>query len=698
MSDQEGFFRGSDGRLYPIKLLDPVSDSPIEVAVGVLFGAAATLIAMVWGAAQASARLFGEGAPAVTISDAAIATARFGANRFSWTGTWSAEAEASLVGPFWFWFIFGLEALALSIAFWPLWRVFGPRAEDPPTVRVVNAPSNHPRDARRKAARQAADDERKQRRSLAAVAGAVGGVAAIDPPANMPADDKVRASAPGAQRIVIGRSGNGLVANERFHSILAIGPTQSGKTSGLALPAVLEWDGPAVVVSAKPDLIARAWTERSELGGETWLFDPSASMAQGPGLPRVAAGGHTWSPLQLIDAVPRPRNEPEVDRRLQQWGLARRTAQWMVDGARRNGERRGAVPDGWFGVAEQMLGPLLLAAASDERPMAQVASWIHERDRTTVTELVERTGLPEAASVWLGTQNADAATVNGSYQLLSSLIYPFADPLAQPQARRSDVSTQSLFDGTSHTLFVLAPAHQQARLGGLFSTLVSEVLALAMTEATHAPSGRLDSPLLVLFDDTAGVAPPELLEQVAATGAGLGIQLMTLIHDLHHLGSGSAVPPSARDVANNHRARVIFGGITDVDTLEYLNSTIRGSRVSDGDRRGADDADLVAQAPSWLRTLDDGEVLFVYGNLAPMRVTLRPWYADAALRQRLSPNVQPEKRRRWFRLRPQQDPLVGGGSPNPLDSEANDREADRYWASIRDTGTLPAKAPYDDGS
>ncbi len=55
-------------------------------------------------------------------------------------------------------------------------------------------------------------------------------------------------------RVVIGHCGRKLIAAESGHSLLVVGPTQSGKTTGLAVPIIREWKGPVVAASVKGDL------------------------------------------------------------------------------------------------------------------------------------------------------------------------------------------------------------------------------------------------------------------------------------------------------------------------------------------------------------------------------------------------------------------------------------------------------------
>ena len=92
--------------------------------------------------------------------------------------------------------------------------------------------------------------------------------------------------APG-DRVVIGRMKRSLVVAERLQSVLVVGPSQSGKTTSLAIPAVLDWAGPVLATSVKTDLVRDTIECRSSIG-EVAVFDPTAVT----GLETIG-----WSPL-----------------------------------------------------------------------------------------------------------------------------------------------------------------------------------------------------------------------------------------------------------------------------------------------------------------------------------------------------------------------------------------------------------------
>lgn len=678
--------RSTGSRPVPITWLDPVAASPIDLAVGGLLLIVLGLLGLVWGAAFFSSLIINGEAADLSVGDAAVALARLGRNRLGWGGVWSPEIEEALAGPRWFWLVFAVEALLLGLIFWPMWRLFGPRPADPMAVVIEEGSAKHPRKERREAERTARTERRARRAFVEAT------------PAPVIAPDAAKLIIEGRPngRLVLGRVGDRLLATEKRHSVLALGPTGSGKTSGLALPALLEWRGPALVVSAKADLAGLAWEERDRGRGTNWLFDPTSSMPSIRGASRRPPGGHGWSPLQLIDSVPRPRNELEVNRRIRQWSLARRTAHWMVDGVR-PGQDGGPLPAPWYAAAEQILAPMLLAAAASEVSMGQVVEWVDRRDHAAVRDALANIGVAEAEAAWDGAHHYDEATTVGSYQILSSVLYPFGDPVVLAQATAPQISAAGLLDGKPNTLFVLAPANHQDRLRPLLTTIISEVIDAAMNEAASTESGHLEHPLLVIIDDAVGCAPFGLLDQLASLGAGLGIQVLTLSQDLSQLGRVSG-QERASQLADSHRARVVLPGITDPFTLDYLNALIRGNRLTDPSRTDVEDDAVISGSAGWMRTLDDDAAIVIYGNLAPIRVKLRPWYGDKALVGRLQPEpaVEPSSWRDRFR-RPSDD-LAGGGFPNPFDSEANDREADRYWKSVRADGVLPEPLDYNDGS
>jgi hypothetical protein len=660
-------------RPRPVLYLDKMAASPLDMAAGGLIVIIVILVGLVWSAALVSSWLVNGEVADVGLNEAGLALVRFGGNNLGWEGVWDPAVEQQLAGPGWFWIVFGIELFIVCLLFWPVWQLIGPRPPDPPEVVVRQPAQNHPRSARRREAREARSQARQQDMMS-------------DLETSEQGFQKILISQPDGRRLVLGRSDGRLVATEKHHSVIVFGPNQSGKTSGLTVPALIEWRGPVLAAVAKADLLPLVWDERAELGGTTWLFDPTASatgyLAAQRAEGRRQARASSWSPLHLIEAVPRPRNEPEIDRRRQQWALARRTARWMVGATRPATETPGSERS--VVVAEEMLAPLLFAAAVEELSIGRVAQWISRRETAEVGLSLDRAGVTEAQATWDAAQNHDPATTAASFQTLAVVMYPYGDPTVLAQAEETGISAARLLDGEANTLFIVSPSNQQERLRPLFTSLIAEMVDEAMTNATASPSGRLDPPLLVIVDDVGSCVPPVLLDQLASVGAGLGIQLMTLFQDLGQVeravGTHQAVP-----LANNHRARVALPGISDGATLNYMNSLVRGARM---EAPGG-----AVPSAAWLRTLEDGEAVCVYGNLPPLKMTLRQWFSDPDLKNRVEPPPEQTRRITWGKAS-QDSSNDASWFPNPFDSDANDREAARYWDAVSRDGVLPEPAPY----
>jgi type IV secretory pathway TraG/TraD family ATPase VirD4 len=60
---------------------------------------------------------------------------------------------------------------------------------------------------------------------------------------------RVRRPQPG--RLTLGHHGRSLLAAGERQSVIVIAPTQSGKTTGLAIPPVLEWEGPVLATGKR---------------------------------------------------------------------------------------------------------------------------------------------------------------------------------------------------------------------------------------------------------------------------------------------------------------------------------------------------------------------------------------------------------------------------------------------------------------
>lgn len=414
-------------------------------------------------------------------------------------------------------------------------------------------------------------------------------------------------------RLVVGTiESRRLVAVESRHSLLVLGPTQTGKTTGLAIPAILEWPGPVVATSIKSDLIADTIGCRSE-HGEVFVFDPAACT------PFVRS---QWTPLANCGT----------------WRGAMRAAWELTAAAKSAVGSSMALADFWFNAGAKALAPLLLAAHHSGGTIADVARWVDREEREEPLDLL-RTLEPDAAIAHEATFRREDRGRSSLVQVMQAAVGPYLDPTVADSARRSEIVAEELLDGGRHTLYLSAPPDEQDRFRPLFTTLLGQVISAAYRQAGR--SGKpLDPPLLLVLDEAANIAPVENLPTIAATAASMGLQIVTVFQDIAQikLRYGNA----AGTVVNNHRAKLLLTAVSDLDTLDFASRLVGEEEVDrDSHTTDAQGHRSATTATYWRRLLppelanrlSDGEAVLLYGNLLPARVRLRPWYANRRLRR-----------------------------------------------------------------
>jgi type IV secretion system protein VirD4 len=423
-------------------------------------------------------------------------------------------------------------------------------------------------------------------------------------------------------RVILGRYQRQLVASEPRTSVLVVAPTQSGKTTSLVVPAILEWDGPILATSIKADLVNDTHSARTQ-AGDVKVFDPTASTGLETGV---------WSPITTSG----------------DWSAARRTAAGIL--LIREKDAFGASVDDrhWKPAAARLLAPLLMAAAHSNRPIGQVLRWLARLEATgTIEEIAailtnsHASGADVALDVLLGLQDRDSRYRSSVIATLETALDPWLEPsVAHATTRRGDISADWLLAGPN-TLYLTAPAYDQHRLGGLFTALINSVIEEAFARCTL--TGRpLDPPLLLCLDEAANVAPLPNLAEIAATAAGQGVQVLSVFQNLSQISERWGRDRADTLIAN-HTARLFGSGIADRATLDYLGAILGDEEIQKisthrqrldlelGSRTYSNDYKRLG-APDRIRQTQPDTALLVYANLPPAWINLRPWYRDRQLR------------------------------------------------------------------
>ena len=146
----------------------------------------------------------------------------------------------------------------------------------------------------------------------------------------------------GKARVRLGRVGPVIVRLPEDEHLLVLGPTGSGKSSSLAIPAILEWPGPVVVTDPKGELLARTLAARERRG-------PAAVFAP------LMEPGDGWNPVSSITS--------------------------SDDALRSAGFLLGRPPDRepfWHDLALQLLHGLLVEAASAGLTLSDILALLQQ--------------------------------------------------------------------------------------------------------------------------------------------------------------------------------------------------------------------------------------------------------------------------------------------------------------------------------
>ncbi len=429
------------------------------------------------------------------------------------------------------------------------------------------------------------------------------------------------AHAPKTARLTLGRRSGRLLRAEHRHALVAFGPPQSGKSAGLAVPALLEWEGPAVASSIKTDLLAATLERRRSLG-EVFVFDPNELSG---------LAGQTWSPLHSAGT----------------WDGALEVA-WRLAGAAALDQRGVESGDFWAIAAEQRLAPLLYTAAATGADMDAVVRWVYGQGAreldlalARLSEYAEddrQLAAAHRAFDAIRAFEAQADRTRSSIEATAqALLRAYRFDRVRRSARSTEIVPDRLLDGSA-TLYLVGDAKASKLLRPILLALLAEIVDRAYERATRN-GGALERPLLLCLDEAGNVAPLPHLAEIASTAPSHNIQLVSIFHDLAQ--ARSRYGAQAETVVNSHRARMLLPGVADLETLRYFAGLVGEEEAHDftrttgagGPSRSTSRRRRPLIPPEALRQLPDGHAVLVYGRLPPTRVKLRMWFADRRLRK-----------------------------------------------------------------
>ncbi|MEE1763577.1 type IV secretory system conjugative DNA transfer family protein [Streptomyces sp. SP18BB07] len=391
--------------------------------------------------------------------------------------------------------------------------------------------------------------------------------------------------------------------------IVAIMAPRSGKTSGLAIPAILAAPGPVLLTSNKAanDAFTATVDARAKVG-TIWTLDPQ-QIAHHP--------REMWWDI-LADA----RDLAGAKR------LAGHFVAASVD------ESSGA--DFWSTAASNTLGALFLAAASHRRPITDVLAWLASPADRTPVDLLTDAGHEAVAAQLQGTVSGATETRDGIYetarQYASCLLDPDIAAWVTPDKRLPEFKP-SAFATSRDTLYLLSKDG-----GGSASAIIAAAADAVMRAAVvvaERSGGRLDPPALCVLDEAANVCKISDLPDLYSHLGSRGVIPMTILQS-YRQGQRCWGEAGMDALWSAATVKIVGSGIDDIDFADKLSRAIgehevRTVSVSHSDSGKSTSVSMRTErilAPDAIRALPKGKALLLATGLRIALLDLKPWYKE----------------------------------------------------------------------
>lgn len=350
---------------------------------------------------------------------------------------------------------------------------------------------------------------------------------------------------------------------------------------------------------------------------------------------------HTWSPIGACSS----------------WDEALQMGRRLAWAARLDGPSRGENLF-WEALAKQLLAPLLFAANRSGGDVRVLLRWLGEEQPNAPMEVLRAGGdgrqlAPSAldrdcrdAYEELRAFESQPARTRGSVRTTArTLLEVYQYHRVQDSAAGCEITPERVLRENA-TLYLVADPNQAELARPLFVALLGQIVDGAY-ELAREHGGELPFSLLLALDEAGNAAPLPNLAAVASTGASHNIQVLAMFHDLPQI-ERTYGREQARTILNNHRAKVLLPGMSDLDTLRYFQDLLGQRTLTQSTRSqgpgGSSTSEQRQRVPlrsvDELRRLKDGHALLVYGNLPPAVIRLRLWFKDRRLRKLAGAVVQ----------------------------------------------------------
>lgn len=364
--------------------------------------------------------------------------------------------------------------------------------------------------------------------------------------------------------------------------IYVLGPTRSGKTVSVVIPAVVESPGFVLATSTRGDIIKTTRYLRecgvkdrkngAEYGGRgagtTHIFDPEGVAENDPD----TRHNMNWTPLQGCD-------DPAV---------AMRRAQTMVA---IGGMGSGSNNQEWGVSATMYVQAMLYAAAIADRTINDCYRWsLSPENAQEAADLIRKYTNEREMDRWAATLNAlphvDPRQKGSEWFGVKNAFSILADPNVRARMNLSP-SDPRLIDPKrmvlrGDTVYVLSKPRRDGGVAGnagIFVSLLLDTFQEACQDLafdkTSGSRGKIEPPARFVLDELSNIEKWPGLRNAITQGGGNGYQLIIVEQSRQQMadekdGYGKAVEQTVWE--NCHR--IMLKGVSDDETLKWWISQI----------------------------------------------------------------------------------------------------------------------------
>ena len=311
---------------------------------------------------------------------------------------------------------------------------------------------------------------------------------------------------------------------------VCIAGPRTGKSTSLAIPAIVAAPGPVVATSNKPDLHDATRLLRAQDGARVWLFDPQQVAG-------VNTGPQWW--VDLLAPVRSP-------------ATARTLVGYFAESARSDPN---AKIDAYFeGEAQVLLSTYLLAAALAGGDLLHVASWLTHDDDLTAVSLLRQHDQALAADKLLTYIRLNPKQKDGLYGSARAFVAVLDEPAyaawvtpprrvefvtdpnghvaAETTPGRREVVPQfdpELFITSQRDTMYALSMEGPAAATGLTTALVAQIFDAGQRLANTYPTRRLPNPVLFVLDEVANVVKIKELPDLYSHFGSRGLPVLSIL-------------------------------------------------------------------------------------------------------------------------------------------------------------------------